>query len=197
MSSENSETRTRILKAAWPLLEASRGRGVKMGDIASAAGVSRQAVYLHFATRADLLIATTHYVDEVNDVAGRLVASRTAASGRDRLAAYVDAWGNYIPEIYGVAKALIAVQDTDEAARLAWGDRLAAIREGFHAAAVALESDGVLARDFTVEEATDILWSLLSVQTWELLRLGCGWSQSDYIARVKRLAEKMLIEDPS
>ena len=54
MSSENSETRTRILKAAWTLLEASRGRGVKMGDIASAAGVSRQAVYLHFATRADL-----------------------------------------------------------------------------------------------------------------------------------------------
>ena len=100
MSSENSETRTRILKAAWTLLEASRGRGVKMGDIASAAGVSRQAVYLHFATRADLLIATTHYVDEVNDVAGRLVASRTAASGRDH-PEQVD------PETVGFAQAVV------------------------------------------------------------------------------------------
>lgn len=59
MSREISETRTRILKSSLELLEASQGKGVRMTDIAKGAGISRQALYLHFATRAELLIATT------------------------------------------------------------------------------------------------------------------------------------------
>ncbi len=55
MSSENIETRTRILDATVRMLEEQGGRGVRMGDIAKAAGISRQAVYLHFSSRAELL----------------------------------------------------------------------------------------------------------------------------------------------
>ncbi|MBL4878008.1 MAG: helix-turn-helix transcriptional regulator, partial [Hyphomonas sp.] len=55
MSSENLETREKIMRATWKLLEESGGSGVRMSDIAKAAGISRQAVYLHFPTRADLL----------------------------------------------------------------------------------------------------------------------------------------------
>ncbi len=54
MSSENSETRDRILDAAWTLLEEKAGSGVRMSDIARQAGISRQAVYLHFASRTEL-----------------------------------------------------------------------------------------------------------------------------------------------
>ena len=104
MSRETNETRTRILDAAWKLLEASRGSGVRMSDIAKAAGISRQAVYLHFPTRAELLIATTRHLDEVKGVDARLAASRNAATGRERLDAFIEAWGDYIPEINGVAK---------------------------------------------------------------------------------------------
>jgi AcrR family transcriptional regulator len=56
---------------AWRLMEERRGRGVRMRDIAEAAGVSRQAVYDHFGTRAKLLVATTHYVDEVRGLEER------------------------------------------------------------------------------------------------------------------------------
>ena len=77
MSSDNSKTRTRILQAALKLLEASQGQGVRMADIAKQAGVSRQAVYLHFSTRAELLIATTLYLDEVKGSDARLAASRS------------------------------------------------------------------------------------------------------------------------
>ncbi|MEO1505580.1 MAG: helix-turn-helix domain-containing protein, partial [Pseudomonadota bacterium] len=83
MSSAESDTRTRILQAAWRLLEEGAA-GVRMSDIAKAAGVSRQAVYLHFPTRAKLLIDTTRYVDEVKNIDDRLAASR-AATGIDRL----------------------------------------------------------------------------------------------------------------
>ena len=196
MSRETNETRTRILDAAWKLLEASRGSGVRMSDIAKAAGISRQAVYLHFPTRAELLIATTRHLDEVKGVDARLAASRNAATGRERLDAFIEAWGDYIPEINGVAKALLAMKDTDEAARLAWADRMEAVRDGCQAAVAALKNDGLLSPRHSVKEATDILWSLLSVQTWEQLTDECGWSQRHYVKSMKGLAKKTLVAGP-
>lgn len=196
MSRGANETRTRILNAAWKLLEASQGSGVRVSDIAKTAGISRQALYLHFPTRAELLIATTRHLDEVKNVDARLVASRNAPTGLERLDAFIDAWGNYLPEVHGVAKALLAMKDTDEAARLAWVDRMAAVRDGCQAAVEALNNDGVLAPEHSVREATDILWSLLSVQTWEQLTRECGWSQRHYVNTTKKLAKKMLVARP-
>ena len=86
MSSEDVKTRTRILDATLRMLEKHRGRGVRMGDIAKAAGISRQAVYLHFASRTELLVAATKYLDEILDVDHRLAPSRAAESGIHRLA---------------------------------------------------------------------------------------------------------------
>ncbi len=197
MSSETVETRTRILNAAWKLLEAGQGSGVRMSDIAKMAGISRQAVYLHFPTRSELLIATTRHLDEVQKVDARLEASRNAVSGPERLDTFIEAWGNYIPEIYGVAKALLAMKDTDDAAKLAWADRMAAVRDGCRAAVQALEQDNVLSSGHSVKTATDFLWALLSVQTWEQLTRECGWSQHLYINSMKELAKKMLVVSPS
>ena len=47
-------TRDRILTAARKLLE-ERGFDVGMGEIFRRAGISRQAVYLHFTSKTDLL----------------------------------------------------------------------------------------------------------------------------------------------
>jgi len=193
VSSKNVETRVRILDAAWKLLEAGQGSGVRMSDIAKAAGISRQAVYLHFPTRAELLIATTRHLDDVKYIDARLSASRNAASGPARLKAFIEAWGNYIPEIHGVAKALLAMKETDEAARLAWADRMAAVRYGCAAAVKALNKDGVLSPALSVKEATDMLWSLLSVQVWEQLTRDCGWSQRRYVNMMQELATKVLV----
>ena len=94
MSREKTGTRSRILDCTWRLLETDPARAVRMADIAEAAGVSRQAVYLHFPNRADLLIATTRHIDAMNDVDARLAASRAAATGVERLDAYVEALGD-------------------------------------------------------------------------------------------------------
>src|SRR5918999_4261754 len=116
MSSGDLETRTRILEATRRLMEERRGQGVRMRDIADAAGISRQAVYDHFGSRAKLLVATTHYVDEVRGLRERRRRFREATGGVERLEAYVEFWGNYIPEVYGMAKALLAVPRTHQAA---------------------------------------------------------------------------------
>ena len=123
------------------MLEEHGGRGVRMGDIARESGISRQAVYLHFASRTELLVAATRYLDEKLDVDSRLAPSRAATSGIERLSLYIECWGNYIPEIYGVGKALLLARDTDDAAAAAWDDRMAAMRDGCRAAIDALHAD--------------------------------------------------------
>jgi len=197
MSSEAPETRTRILKAALHLLETSRGQTVRMSDIARKAGLSRQAVYLHFGTRAALLTATTLYLDELKDVRARLVPSRTARSGVERLDAYVGAWADYIPEIRGVAKALMAMSDTDEEAAEAWRKRMEDMREGCAAAIEALRADGTLSPDYTPGEATDLLWTLLSVRNWEHLTLERGYAQARYKDLLLRTARRLFVRAPS
>jgi AcrR family transcriptional regulator len=197
MSSEAIETRTRILEATVRMLEERGGRGVRMGDIATAAGISRQAVYLHFASRAELLVAATRYLDEVLDVDRRLAPSRAANTGVERLALYIECWGHYMPDIYGVAKALLLAQDTDDAAAAAWKDRMLAMRDGCRAAIEALHADGTLAPEWMPRTATDALWTMLSVQNWENLTVECGWSTRQYVNRMKILANRAFVEEPA
>lgn len=194
VSRENLETRKRILEATVRMLVERGGQGVRMGDIAKESGISRQAVYLHFASRTELLIAATRYLDELLDVDSRLAPSRAARSGSERLALYIECWGNYIPEIYGVAKALLLVKDTDEAAAAAWKDRMSAMRDGCRAAIDALHADGKLAPEWTRERATDVLWTMLSVPNWEILTGECGWSNQQFVDRMKTLVERALLK---
>lgn len=195
MSSQSTDTRTRILEATVQTLEKSGGHGVRMGDIAKETGISRQAVYLHFASRADLLIAATRYLDEKLDVDRRLAPSRAATTGVERLRLYIECWGNYIPEIYGVAKALMMARDTDEAAAAAWQDRMLAMRDGCRAAIDALHADGMLVAGWTRPKATDALWTMLLVPNWENLTMACGWSTREYVARMQAIAERAFVNE--
>ncbi|MCA1335194.1 TetR/AcrR family transcriptional regulator [Pseudooceanicola marinus] len=193
MSSENP-TRRKILNAAWTLLEQG-GSQIRMSDIARAAGISRQALYLHFPSRAELLVAVTRHLDEEKDIDARLAESRNATTGQARLAAFIAAWGNYIPEIRGVARALMAMADSDAEARAAWDDRMDAVRQGCAAAVTALARDGQLDPALDEGRATDLLWGLLSVPLWIQLRETCGWSQEAYLAEMQRLAGRALLAE--
>ena len=192
MSRDSSDTRARILDCTWNLLE-SGDKKVRMTDIAKAVGISRQALYLHFPTRAELLIATTRHIDSVKNVDARLADSRAATSGRDRLASFIRAWGGYIPEIHGLSVALRSMRDSDAEVAAAWDDRMGAVRHGCTAAVEALAEDKMLKPDLNKEVATDLLWTLLSVENWERLVRDCGWSQTDYESQIKRLAEAALL----
>ena len=190
MSRDQTSTRHRILSATLQLLE--EGAKTRMSDIARAAGISRQALYLHFETRADLLVETTRYLDELNDSDAMLAESREAETGVARLDAYIDAWGGYIPKVYRVAKPIMQMADTDDAAKLAWDERMGAMRHGCAAAVNALARDGRLRSEFDTDTATDILWALLSVPTWAALTQDCGWPKEDYIVRQKMMAKRLL-----
>ena len=191
MSSE--QTKTRILDTTWKLLE-KRIEKNRMSDIAKAVGISRQALYLHYPTRAELLIATTKHIDTVKKVNQRLELSRTAGSGIECLHFFIKAWGGYIPEIHGISVALRNMRKNDKAAAEAWDDRMQAVRHGCQAAVVAIAKDGKLKFDLSEQIATDILWTLLTIENWEKLVINCGWLQSAYEEKMIELAEIAILE---
>jgi AcrR family transcriptional regulator len=192
-----SETRTRILAATLQLMEQNRGQGVRMSDIAKAAGLSRQAVYLHFGSRTELMVAATHYGDEVHGLEARLQRYRQADSGVEELQAFVEFWGNYLPEIYGIATALLTMRETDEAAAAAWNDRMATVREACTSVVEDLQRDGTLAPEWSADKAIDLLWTLLSVRNWEQLTRECGWSAEQYIEWMQTLLRRTLLRSPA
>ncbi|MDJ0685726.1 MAG: TetR/AcrR family transcriptional regulator [Alphaproteobacteria bacterium] len=202
MSSAEPTTREKILAATAALLAAGPGQAgaVRMSDVAKKAGLSRQAVYLHFTSRADLLAAATRYIDAQHGVRMRLAASREAKTGRARLDAFVQAWADYLPVIYPAVRALLAMTETDAEAAEAWDARMADLRDGCRAAIEALEREGALAptvgdgsEQARVRTATDILWTLLSVRNWEHLTRDCGWDQAVYTAFLQEAARRLLV----
>ncbi|MCA8893122.1 MAG: TetR/AcrR family transcriptional regulator [Hyphomonas sp.] len=193
MSNHVPETRDRILRACLKLLENSDGQEVRVSDVADEAGVTRQTLYLYFRNRAELLIATTQYLDELKNSDERLRPSRTAGSGKERLDAYITAWCDYVPEIYGASRALLAMNDADS--QRAWSSRMQDMWEGCEAAIRALKRDGQLTRDYSVKEASDLLWTLLSVRNWENLRIERSWSQEQYLAAMMKMAHRLFVDE--
>lgn len=193
MSSEDLDTKTRILEATWRLLEERHGQGVSMSDIARATGISRQAVYLHFSSRTELLVATTQYVDEIKGLNERLSQLDAATSGLELLDACVEVWGNYIPEIYGIAKALLNIRETDEAAAVAWDGSMGCLRDVCRQIIETLDHEGVLAQEWSQDEATEMLYTLMSIQNWEQLNKESGWSTAQYVDWLKTLLRRSFV----
>lgn len=193
MSSEQNPTRRKILHAAWQLLEADAPGKVRLGDIAKQAGISRQALYLHFSSRSELLTATARFIDEEKNVLTRLEPSRHTETGRERLRAFLTFWAGYLPEIQGVARAFMAMEHADDDARAAWADRMQGLRHGCEAAVAALHRDDDLREDLPRKEATDMLWTLMSVANWQQLTITCEWSQARYQQWLLESAERLLL----
>jgi len=164
-----------------------------MSDIAKSAGVSRQAVYLHFESRVELMNATTKYVDEVLGLDDRLKCVSEATSATKALELFIEVWGNYIPEIYGLSKALLAVRDTDEAASKAWDECMSCLRNASREIVEGLDHDGVLSSQWTKDAAGELLWTMLSIQNWEQLTNDCGWSQPQYVDGMTTMIQSSIL----
>jgi AcrR family transcriptional regulator len=197
---ETLGTRERILRATWRLLEERRGRNVRLEDVARAANVSRQAVYLHFGSRTTLFVETARYADEALHLMERILRACDAETGVVAIEGYVRFWAGYIPDIYGLAKALLALRETDEAAAAAWNDRMAALREGCLTLLRQVNHDGggaiPLAAPWTIETAADYFYAALSIPSWESLTIECGWSSEEYVERVTRAVKGALLATP-
>lgn len=194
MSSGDPETRKKIMETTQRLIMESRGQAVRMEDIAQASGVSRQAIYLHFGSRVGLMVATVQYVDQAAGFMERTRHVREEKDGQVAVALFIDFWADYVPVIYGLAKQLLLLKESDEAAAAAWKDRMESLRNGpCRFLMEHLERDGCLDAGWRTETAADFFWMLLSIQTWESLVMVRGWSTEQYATRLKETIERTLI----
>ncbi len=178
-------------------MEDQQGKNVHMSDIAKAVGISRQAVYLHFPTRTDLIVATVQYVDEVKGLNERMAQLQTITSAVELMDEAIEVWGNYIPEIYGLSKVMLKARDTDEAMAAGWENCMGCLREACEAIIAALGSEGLLTGGWSQAQAVDLLWTLMSVYNWEQLTVECGWAQADYIAHMKTICKRTFVKTES
>ena len=191
MSSQEAasgDTRSRILEAALARVRESQGEGLTMSEVADQAGLSRQAVYLHFADRKALMIALARYADEERGRAAKMAGILGAPSARAAVAAMVAMQANDNPGLWPVARLFDRLRRDDPAVDAAWQERLGTRLAACRAIAERFKAEGALAPHLSVETAADLLWTLTSPRMWEELVMGRGWTVERYRSHVTYLA---------
>lgn len=193
LSSRKERTRARILEAARRLLVARGYHGVGMEEIATAAGVSRQAVYLHFGSKAELMLAMVEHIDLTEGLYEVLEPFRAARTPLEALDAAVGVEATYEPRIYDIASVLYRARQSDPAAETAWQDRMVRRRSGWRELMEWLQRDGLLAEGWTVDDAADFVWALLSVHVYEYLVVERGWSTEQFADHLRSVLRRTLL----
>jgi AcrR family transcriptional regulator len=189
----SGNTRERILEATWKLMEESHDLTVRIADIAGAAGVSRQAVYLHFGNRANLLLAAVQHRDSTSPTwAIKRAAEEDPVP--EALANFVEAWFEHIPRIQPVAHLLSAASQIDAEARVAWDDRMALLRRLIVALTRRMAKGGVLKPEWTVERAADWIWHRTHLDGWRHLVRERDWDAAEYGRRICASLERDLLK---
>jgi AcrR family transcriptional regulator len=173
-----TDTPTRILETAWGLVTERGTVDVTVGEIAAAAGVSRQLVYFHFGDRAGLLTAMARHRDEASGFVDEVAASWKMPPA-EGLAHLLRAWCEYLPTIASVARALEVTGDDGGSA---WRQRMGELRAALRRSMERVE----LAPGWTADEAADWAWSRIQPTTWQHLVGERGWSPEQYTERTVR-----------
>jgi AcrR family transcriptional regulator len=172
-----TDTPTRILETAWDLVTERGTVDVTVGDIASAAGVSRQLVYFHFENRAGLLTAMARHRDETSGFVDAVAAARRLPPV-DGLEHLLRAWCEYMPTIASVARALEVSDDGGSA----WRQRMGELRDALRVVVARVD----LAPGWSADEAADWAWSRIQPTTWQHLVGERGWTAEQYTERTVR-----------
>ncbi|KRA66288.1 hypothetical protein ASD79_03130 [Caulobacter sp. Root655] len=186
LSSAPPTTRSRILTATLALVQRAQGP-IAMGAIAKAAGLSRQALYLVFADKADLFIALLRYVDGQRGIVREQAKIRDAPTGTDALLAIVDRQARLNPDFKPLADTFELLRRQDPAVEQAWRDRQGDRLEGCRVVVARLAAEGRLRPGLDPAAAADLVWTLTSVSAWDDLVTGRGWTAAEYRERMSAL----------
>ncbi len=183
------------MNAARRLLIERGYYGVGLEEIARDAGISRQAIYLHFKSKADLLVAMAQYGDEMVGISKIFRPVREAKTALDTLDEGVAAYAAVEPLIYDIASVIYNARQSDPAAEAAWQDRMAFRRENIRRDIERLQREGFLAPGWTLDEAVDFTWALLSVHTYEYLIIERGWPIEQFIRRLRTMLRRTIVKE--
>jgi AcrR family transcriptional regulator len=193
-NARSRRTRAALLDAARSLLEERGTEALTMAAVAERAGVSRRAVYLHFASRTELVTELFGFVSEQEGLAASLQPVWDAPDAAAALREWAGHLARFHPSILAVARAIQRVRRSDPDAarhwRLVMADQQACCRR----LAGWLARERRLARPWTVPAATDMLWALMSFELLEELLADRGWSPARYRTHMAALLASTFLD---
>ena len=180
-SGRRAQTRTQILEAARAMFEELGYYGAGLEAVAKKAGVSRQAIYLHFSSKAELLTALHLHVFDT-DVAPALErhAVTEAMTALDVLDATIAADVEIVDRVWRIHESLTMARRQHPEVDQTLVPREEEHYDGLLDVGRRLEREGALPPTMPVGLFADMLWGLLNVGTFRNLVVERGWSLEQY-----------------
>ncbi|MEN8237690.1 MAG: TetR/AcrR family transcriptional regulator [Actinomycetota bacterium] len=199
MSSDRSygdpETRRRILEATHEVV-VERGSRLKLSDVADRADVSRQAVYLHFGDRTQLLVALVQHMDESLHLGESLARVQDAPTNSELIERTMQLHASFSAAIDPIALILDAAQYEDEALGTAWRDRLRFRHQVHRDLIERIADEGSLADGWTPDTAADVFYAITLPGPWRELTQELGWTSDQYVLLMTTVLQRALLADP-
>jgi AcrR family transcriptional regulator len=192
-NARSRRTRAALLDAARDLIESEGYAALDMAAVAVRAGVTRRAVYLHFATRTDLVAALFNHVSGVEHLTASLQPVWDAPDAQTAVRAWTKHLARFNQRVLAVDRATLTAAEIDaDAAR-----HRAQVTEDQRAAArrlaARLADEAVLAPPWTEETAADLIWVLMRPDSFGLLTGDCAWNPTQYSERLALVLESTLL----
>ena len=175
-NARSRRTAAALLHAARDLIEQDGFAALTMAAVAERARVSRRAVYLHFATRTDLLAALYRSLGETEDLARSLQAVWDCPDAVTALTEWAEHIARSHPRILGILRAVERAQYGDPDAAELWHTAQGNWLKGCRRLMRWLADDGHLAPTWTVNTAADMMWALMSIDMLDRLLNERQWS---------------------
>jgi AcrR family transcriptional regulator len=173
-----------LVRAARELIEEDGFAALTMAAVAQRAGVSRRAVYLHFATRTDLLGALYRSLGETEDLGRSLQAVWDCPDATTALTEWAEHITRSHPRILGVLRAVERARYDDPDAAELWQTAQGNWLKGSRRLIRWLKDEERLAGHWTVDAAADLMWALMSIDLLDRLLNERRWSR-------RRIAEHL------
>lgn len=191
------ETRQRILEAVAQQLRNAPSQPLSLDKVARHARVARSTIYLVFGSRAGLFDAFAADLWARTGLA-RLTDAVADPDARQHLRGGIRAASTMYAGDRDIYRVLHSMAQLDPDSVGGAIDKMDADRAGGMAhLARRLAEDGVLRADLDLEQATDILWTLCSFDTFDAFFTARGLSLDETIDTIVVIAERSVCREMS
>lgn len=180
-------TRERLMRAARAILEEEGFEALTMSELAARAGITRRGVYAHFESRAQVIAQLFDHVAESEGLSASVARVWKAPNARTALDEWARHLARYHPRVIAVDRAVNRVRHVDADAQRHWKRVRRAKVANCRRLAAWLEREHHLAKHWTIESATDMLYSLISSDVIEALLVDRAWSHRELAAALSVL----------
>lgn len=178
-NARSRRTRAALLAAAGELLDEIGYEGVTPNAVAGRAGVTRRAVYLHFGSCDELIVALFTESSARPPSAPANTADHAPASGP--LEQWVRDTAEHQLRMCALLRAVEHVRSTNVSIRARAQPLTSAQHAACHSIALRLADEGGLRPPWTVQATADLLWSLTSPRLFEALTVDRAWTADNYV----------------